>query len=61
MQVEGTLMFEEVEGGTRLRWDWVMGLVGPMRILSPVLALIGPAWERRNWVGLKDYVESGGH
>ena len=36
-----------------------MGLVGPMRILSPILALTGPAWERRNWVGLKEYMESG--
>jgi uncharacterized protein YndB with AHSA1/START domain len=59
MQVEGTLTFEEVEGGTRLRWDWDMGLVGPMRVLSPVLAVIGPGWERRNWVGLKHYMESG--
>jgi Polyketide cyclase / dehydrase and lipid transport len=59
MQVDGTLTFEEVDGGTRLRWDWDMGLVGPMRVLSPVLALIGPRWERRNWVGLKQYMESG--
>ena len=59
MQVDGTLTFEEVEDGTRLRWDWEMGLVGPMQLLSPVLALIGPAWERRNWVGLKEYMESG--
>jgi uncharacterized protein YndB with AHSA1/START domain len=59
MQVEGTLTFEEVEGGTRLRWDWDMGLVGPMRVLSRVLAVIGPGWERRNWVGLKHYMESG--
>lgn len=59
MTVDGTLTFDEVDGGTRLRWDWDMGLVGPMRLLSPVLALIGPSWERRNWVGLKEYVESG--
>lgn len=58
MRVDGTLIFEEVEGGTRLRWDWDMGLVGRMRMLSPVLALIGPRWERRNWVGLKEYMES---
>jgi hypothetical protein len=58
MQVEGTLTFDEVEGGTRLRWDWDMGLVGPMRLLSPMLALVGPGWERRNWVGLKQYMES---
>lgn len=59
MQVDGTLTFEEVDGGTRLRWDWDMGLVGPMRVLSPVLALVGPRWERRNWLDLKDYLESG--
>ncbi|MFI7064533.1 SRPBCC family protein [Kribbella sp. NPDC050124] len=59
LQVDGTLTFEELEGGTRLRWDWDMRLVGPMRVMSPVLALIGPAWERRNWVGLKRYLESG--
>ena len=58
MRVDGTLTFEDVEGGTRLRWDWDMGLVGRMRMLSPVLALIGPRWERRNWVGLKEYMES---
>ena len=59
MQVDGTLTFQEVDGGTRLSWDWNMGLVGPMRVLSPVLAVIGPSWERRNWVGLKEYMESG--
>lgn len=59
MKVDGTLTFEEVDGGTRLRWDWNMGLVGSMRVLSPVLAVIGPGWERRNWVGLKEYMESG--
>ena len=58
MKVDGTLTFEEVEGGTRLSWDWDMGLVGPMRLLSPLLAAVGPSWERRNWVGLKDYVEA---
>jgi hypothetical protein len=59
MQVDGTLTFQEVPGGTRLSWDWDMGLVGPMRALAPVLAVVGPRWERRNWVGLKDYLESG--
>ena len=58
MRVDGTLTFEDVEGGTRLRWDWDMDLVGRMRMLSPVLALIGPRWERRNWVGLKENMES---
>jgi len=59
MQVDGTLTFEQVEGRTRLRWDWDMRLIGPMRVLSPVLSLVGPNWERRNWEGLKQYMESG--
>jgi hypothetical protein len=59
MQVDGTLTFDQVEGGTRLRWDWDVALIGPVRILSPVLTLLGPGWERRNWVGLKKYMESG--
>ena len=59
MQVDGTVTFEEVESGTRLKWDWDMGLVGSLRMLSPILAFIGPAWERRNWEGLKAYMESG--
>jgi uncharacterized protein YndB with AHSA1/START domain len=59
MNVEGTLTFEETDGGTRLRWEWDMGLVGPMQLMSPALALVGPRWERRNWVGLKHYIESG--
>ncbi len=59
LHVEGILTFAETDGGTRLRWDWDMRLVGPMRVLTPVLVLVGPRWERRNWVGLKEYLEAG--
>jgi uncharacterized protein YndB with AHSA1/START domain len=58
MQVEGILTFDDADGATRLSWDWNMGLIGPMRLLSPVLVAIGPRWERRNWVALKSYMES---
>ena len=61
MHVDGEVVFEPVAGGTRLRWDWDMRLVGWMRPLSPVLAVVGPRWERRNWVGLKHHLESGRH
>jgi uncharacterized protein YndB with AHSA1/START domain len=60
MHVEGTLRFEPAAGRTRLSWDWNMSLLGRQRMLAPVLALVGPRWERRNWVGLKKYMESGG-
>ncbi len=59
MHTDGTLTFTQVDGQTLLRWDWDMRLVGPMRVLFPGLALLGPRWERRNWVGLKRYIESG--
>jgi hypothetical protein len=58
MKVDGTLTFDESAGRTRLRWDWDMDLLGTWRVLSPVLSLVGPRWERRNWVDLKRYVES---
>jgi uncharacterized protein YndB with AHSA1/START domain len=61
MQVDGTLSFDETGGGTRLRWDWDMNLLGPWRVLSPVLSLVGPRWERRNWVDLKRHMESTRH
>jgi hypothetical protein len=59
MHLDGTLTFREASRGTALAWDWDMHLIGPMRLLSVVLVLIGPTWERRNWVGLKDFMESG--
>lgn len=58
--VDGTVTFEPADGATRLRWDWDMQLLGATRLMAPVLRVIGPRWERRNWVGLKDYMESGG-
>lgn len=58
LRTEGTLTFDGVEGGTRLRWDWNMVLLGPMRVLYPMLKLIGPRWECQNWVGLKECLES---
>lgn len=59
MQVDGVLTLDDVDGGTRLRWDWQMRLTGAMRLLSPMLALVGPRWEYRNWEGLKQYMEAG--
>lgn len=59
--VDGTLIFSESGNATRLRWDWAMRLVGPLRILTPLLVLVGPRWERRNWVDLKTYLEGRSH
>jgi uncharacterized protein YndB with AHSA1/START domain len=59
LDVDGTLTFSQTDGGTRMRWSWNMTLHGTMRALSPVVRVIGPRWEHRNWAGLKQFIESG--
>jgi len=59
LDVDGTLTFSQADGGTRMRWSWNMRLRGPIRVLSPVVRIIGPRWEHRNWTGLKQFMESG--
>lgn len=60
LEVDGVVSFAVVDGGTRLRWDWDLGLVGPLRLLTPLLRLVGPRWERRNWIDLKRHLERRG-
>ena len=61
MDVDGALIFAQVDGGTRMRWSWDMRLRGAMRALAPLLRAIGPRWEYRNWAGLKQFLESEPH
>jgi hypothetical protein len=59
LDVDGTLTFDQADGGTRMRWSWSMRLRGAMRVLSPVVRAIGPRREHRNWAGLKQFMEGG--
>ena len=36
LDVDGTLTFDQADGGTRMRWSWDMKLRGALRVLSPV-------------------------
>jgi hypothetical protein len=60
LDVDGTLTFDQADGGTRMRWSWDMRLRGAMRVLSPVVRAIGPRWEHRNWAGLSSSWKAGG-
>lgn len=60
LDTDGTLTFTANDGGTLMRWSWQLRLAGPARALAPVLRVVGPRWERRNWVGLKRFLEHGG-
>jgi uncharacterized protein YndB with AHSA1/START domain len=57
MDVDGTLTFARVDGGTRMRWSWDMRLRGARRVLAPLMRALGPRWEYRNWAGLKRFME----
>jgi len=56
--IAGTLYFEPVPGGTRMRWAWVVRPKGASRLLTPVIGLIGRRQERAIWAGMKRYLEA---
>jgi hypothetical protein len=56
-QIQGTLTFDSVTGGTRMRWSWDMRLRGLLRLLSPVIARTGRRQEQATWAGLKQFLE----
>jgi hypothetical protein len=45
------------EGTTRMSWDWQLHPTGVMRVLTPLLAVMGGRMERRIWTGLKTWME----
>lgn len=59
-EVTGALTFAPVAGGTRMHWSWELRLGGPMRLFTPVLAVIGNRSERTVWTGLKRHLEAAG-
>ena len=60
MDIDGTLTFDPVPGGTRMRWWWEITPRGLLRLLSPMVARVGLRRERANWARLKDYLEQPG-
>jgi hypothetical protein len=58
MVLDGGLTFEAVPAGTRMSWDWTLHPTGSMRLLGPLLRVMGTRNERRIWTGLKQHLES---
>jgi len=56
--IAGTLNFEPVPGGTRMRWAWVVRPKGASRLLTPVIGRLGRRQERAIWTGMKRYLEA---
>ena len=58
MDTQGALTFDPVPGGTRMRWSWEVALHGVLKLMSPLLALMGRRQERGIWAGLKRLLEA---
>jgi hypothetical protein len=57
MEIEGTLTFDPVASGTRMRWSWDLAPRGWFKLISPLIAGIGRRQEASIWAGLKRVLE----
>jgi hypothetical protein len=57
MDIQGTLTFDPVPEGTRMRWSWHMEPCGAFKVLTPLVARIGQRQEARIWASLKQLLE----
>jgi len=55
--IEGSLTFEPVPEGTRMRWSWQVETPGALRLIAPLLAWMGRRQEQAVWTALKHLLE----
>jgi hypothetical protein len=58
METEGSLTFESVAGGTRMRWSWDVRPRGALKPMTPLVGLLGRRQERAIWGELKRMLEA---
>jgi Polyketide cyclase / dehydrase and lipid transport len=46
MRTEGALTFEPVDEGTRIHWSWDVRPRGAMKLMAPLVGMLGPRQER---------------
>jgi hypothetical protein len=56
--IDGTLTFDPVPGGTRMRWSWTVHPKGAAKLLGPVITRIGRRQEEAIWASMKRYLEA---
>jgi hypothetical protein len=56
--VAGTLTFEPVRSGTRMRWAWRVRPKGAVRLLAPLITWMGRRQEQAIWTSMKQYLEA---
>jgi hypothetical protein len=60
METAGALRFEPVPGGTRMSWSWDVWPRGVLKLMAPIVGVIGRRQEQGIWGNLKRLLESGG-
>lgn len=58
MDIDGTLLFEPVPEGTRMRWLWDVTPRGLLKLMGPMIAIMGRRQERAIWARLKGLLET---
>jgi hypothetical protein len=58
MEIRGSLAFEPVPDGTRMRWNWDLRPRGVLRLVGPMIGQIGRRQERTIWTNLKRLLEA---
>jgi hypothetical protein len=56
-EIEGTLIFDAVAGGTRMRWAWDVETRGVLKLMSRIVARAGERQEETMWGNLKHLLE----
>ena len=57
-ETRGTLRFEPVPAGTRMRWSWDVEPRGFVKFLAPIVTHLGRRQEQRIWASLKQHLEA---
>jgi uncharacterized protein YndB with AHSA1/START domain len=57
MNIEGTLTFDPVPGGTLMEWSWNVEPLGILKAMGPLVARMGRRQEQTIWTGLKHVLE----
>jgi uncharacterized protein YndB with AHSA1/START domain len=58
MEIQGALTFDPVPEGTRMRWTWELQPQGVLRLLTPLITLMGRRQEETIWASLKRFLEA---
>jgi hypothetical protein len=58
MDIRGELKFDPVDGGTTLGWTWDLQPHGGLKLMRPMITLIGRRQERTIWTRLKRVLEA---